>query len=122
MRVRPSLAPSRALFLASLLLTSLPTLALAQMRMPLEDLDRGLSAAEAGRDIPLQNRPLVRGPSVNDRLLDRAPSGAEPRAYAAPEEFGVVLEYDGGRVALEAAGVRVMSQVGSIFTARMKLG
>ncbi len=120
MRVRPSLAPSRLALLAALTLALLPTFALAQVRMPLEDLERGLRAAEGGQEIPIANRPFARQVSVNDRLFDRAPSGAEPPAYQAPEEFGVVLEYDGGRVALEAAGVRVQSEVGNIFTARMK--
>jgi hypothetical protein len=32
----------------------------------------------------------------------------------------VILEYEGGRAALEASGVRVVSQVGSIYTARMR--
>jgi len=56
--------------------------------------------------------------TMNDRLFDH-PSTGEVESYSAPSEFGVILEYDGGRVALEASGVRVVSQVGNIFTARM---
>jgi hypothetical protein len=37
-----------------------------------------------------------------------------------PGEFGVLLEFDGSRAELEAAGVRVNTQVGHVFTARVR--
>jgi len=119
MRVRPSLAP--ALFCAGALIALLsPAAAIAQMRMPLDELERGLRAAESGAELPPSNRPLPQGMTVNQRKLDRLATGEAPAPFVAPEEFGVILEYEGGRVALEASGVRVVSQVGDIYTARMR--
>jgi subtilisin family serine protease len=121
MRVRTRIAPGlarAALALIAACLASTP--AFAQQRLPLEDLERGLSAAANGQELPLPNRPLPRLQTVHERLLDRPRVAAEPKPFVAPEEFGVILEYDGGRTALEAAGVRVQTQVGSIFTARMR--
>lgn len=121
MRARTRLAPALSRAVAALIAVPLlSTVAMAQMRMPLDDLERGLRAAESGQDLPLPNRPLPQVQSVNDRLLDRSVLVGEPAAFVAPEEFGVILEYDGGRVALEAAGVRVVTQVGNIYTARMR--
>ena len=120
MRVRQTTAPV-FLFAAAALALLLPAVASAQARMPLEELEPGLSAAERGAELPPANRPFAKTASVNDRALDRASVHAEnaPAPFVAPAEFGVILEYDGGRVALEAAGVRVVSQVGNIYTARM---
>jgi subtilisin family serine protease len=118
MRVRPNFAPA---FLCAVALSLLlPPPASAQMKLPIDTMDRGLQAAESGAELPPANRPLPRIRSVNDRLLDRVQADAAPAPFVAPDEFGVVIEYEGGRVALEAAGVRVVSQVGDIYTARMR--
>src|SRR6185295_12354270 len=81
--------------------------------------EQSLESAATGNPVPLANRPLPRRQSVNDRLLDRPKRPVAAGEFALPEEFGVIFEYDGGRVALAAAGVRVVSQVGTTFTARM---
>jgi len=41
------------------------------------------------------------------------------REFVEPDEFGVILEFDGTRAELEAQGVRVNSQIGNVFTARV---
>jgi len=88
------------------------------------EFDYGLSALEAGRPVPMTHRPQPLRPSLQDRLSG-APS--EPDAlrapapeYVEPSEFGVILEYDGSRAELEAAGIRVNTQVGRVFTARVR--
>ena len=43
-----------------------------------------------------------------------------PQAYTPPSEFGVMLEFDGSRAELEAAGLRVVTQAGRLFTARVR--
>src|SRR6187399_1779401 len=119
MRVRTTLAP--ALLCAGALIALLsPGPAFAQMRMPLDDLERGLRAAETGAELPPSNRPLPQALSINEKKLDRQAGEVAPAPFVAPAEFGVILEYEGGRAALEASGVRVVSQVGSIYTARMR--
>ena len=65
MRVRARFAPAGFLAVAALYIA---TPASAQMRMPIEDLDRGLRAAESGGEIPLSNRPIPRTMTVTDRL------------------------------------------------------
>ena len=117
MRVRARFAPAGFLAVAALLIA---TSASAQMRMPIEDLDRGLRAAESGGEIPLSYRPMPRTMTVTDRLLDRPAGELEAAGFTLPDEFGVVLEYEGGRVALEANGVRVVTQIGNIYTARRR--
>src|SRR5262245_33880388 len=107
MRVHARYAPAALCAVALSLLLAVP--ASAQMKMPIEDLDRGLRAAESGGEIPLSNRPMPKMQTVNERLLDRPVESLEA-AYVEPAEFGVVIEFEGGRVALEANGVRVVSQ------------
>jgi len=105
-----------ALALSALLLLAIPASAQTPSGMPL---DRGLASIEAGQPVPLSNRPLP----VRGRLLGRDARLAVPVApveYVEPTEFGVILEFDGSRAELEAAGIRVGTQTGSIFTARVR--
>ena len=78
------------------------------------------AAARAGRAGPAAQpaAPVPPGPA---RPAAR-PSGARsrPRPYVEPAEFGVLLEFDGTRAELEAAGIRVGTQTGRIFTARVR--
>jgi len=91
-------------------------------------LDPGLRAIESGAPVPIANRPhanLAAPRRLADRLFGRSTppfAAATPPEYVAPAEFGVVLEYDGTRAALEAAGVRAITQAGHVFTARMRAG
>ena len=82
-------------------------------------LDRGLTSIESGQPVPLRNRPLP----VRARRGDHPRGWAAPvapRDYVEPAEFGVILEFDGSRAELEAAGLRVGTQTGRIFTARVR--
>jgi minor extracellular serine protease Vpr len=83
------------------------------------ELDRGLRAIEAGTPVPVANRPLDNGGRLAARLYGRAYS-IPPRDYVPPAEFGVLLEYDGTRAELEASGLRIGTQAGRIFTARVR--
>lgn len=119
---RPLLLAAAPLLLAAL---ALATAAAAPVPPRLTaELDHGLSAIEAGRPVPLPHRPLQLRPGLQQRLSDAAGAPdalrTAPSEYAEPQEFGVILEYDGSRAALEAAGVRVNSQIGSVFTARVR--
>lgn len=105
-----------ALALSSLLLVA--GLAAAQISSGVQ-LDRGLTQIESGQPVPLRNRPLP----FRERLLERNAGQAEtvaPRDYVEPAEFGVILEFDGSRAELEAAGIRVGTQAGRTFTARVR--
>jgi subtilisin family serine protease len=104
------------LALSSLLLVPGPVSA---QTSPGVQVDRGLTLIEAGQPVPLHNRPLpVRG-RVLERNLDQ-PVAVAPSEYVEPAEFGVILEFDGSRAELEAAGIRVGTQTGRIFTARVR--
>ncbi len=81
--------------------------------------DRGITALEAGQPVPLRNRPLPQRASPRERARGRVTPG-EIVPYVEPAEYGVLLEYDGSRASLEAEGVRVASQVGHVFTARVR--
>jgi hypothetical protein len=113
MRARPGLA----LALAGLLLAGAP--ALAAPKAP-PQLDRGLQAIGSGQPVPIANRPNLSRVRLVDRL--NGETAAAPRDYVAPEEFGATFEYDGTRAELEAAGIRVQSQIGNVFTARVRPG
>ena len=80
-------------------------------------MDRGLASIEKGGPVPIRNRPPARR-SLRG-LIERRPL-ARPLAYVEPAEFGVLLEFDGTRDELEAAGIRVGTQVGRLFTARVR--
>lgn len=82
-------------------------------------LDRGLAEIESGRPVPLRNRPMPSRGRTLDRNTGRRTAHA-PRDYVEPAEFGVILEFDGSRAELEAAGIRVGTQTGRIFTARVR--
>ncbi len=83
------------------------------------ELDRGLRAIEAGAPIPVANRPFDRSGRLAARVFGR--EFAPPReSYTPPSEFGVLLEFDGSRAELEAAGLRVVTQAGRLFTARVR--
>ncbi len=81
--------------------------------------DQGLAAVESGQPLPLRNRPLPRRIPVRERARGRVET-REPAPWVEPADFGVLLEYDGSRSQLEAAGIRVGSQVGRVFTARVR--
>jgi subtilisin family serine protease len=108
---------SRHLRIVNLLvLLSLVLTAVAVSAEPLR-IDPGAAALESGAPVPLGNRPLPLPLAPRARMTGR--SAALAPAYVEPTEFGVILEYGGTRAELEAAGVRVNSQVGSTFTARV---
>ena len=87
--------------------------------VPAPRLDRGLAAIEAGAPVPPANRPLP-FPQLQRRLTGDVRGFATPLDYAEPAEFGVLIEYDGSRTDLEAAGIRVGTQAGRVFTARVR--
>jgi subtilisin family serine protease len=82
-------------------------------------LDRGVTSIESGQPVPLRNRPLPSRGRLQDRHSGRVVAAAV-RDYPEPGEFGVMLEFDGSRAELEAAGLRVGTQTGRIFTARVR--
>ncbi|HVP39658.1 MAG TPA: S8 family serine peptidase [Candidatus Saccharimonadales bacterium] len=100
----------------ALLTTASP--ALAQHPLKLADLEPGLRAVAEGTEIPLSHRPMPQRLSPGEAALDRAP--AAPLEFARPREFSAIFQFDGPRAALEAAGIRVNSQVGNIFTANLR--
>ncbi len=105
-----------AVFLSSLVLAAVP----ASAQLPSGNrLDRGLASIEAGQPVPLSNRPMPSRGRLLDRVSGRSPI-AVPLDYVEPTEFGVILEFDGTRAELEAAGIRVGTQTGSTFTARVR--
>ena len=83
------------------------------------ELERGLSAIEAGAPVPVANRPLDRSGRLNAELHGREffPAVQE---YVPPNEYGVLFEYNGTRAELEAAGLRIGTQAGTLFTARVR--
>jgi hypothetical protein len=105
-----------ALALSSLLILAVPA---AAQPSPGVRFDRGLASIEAGQPVPLSNRPLPAAAGLRDRQRGRGTPLALS-GYAAPAEFGVVLEFDGSRAELEAAGIRVGTQTGRVFTARVR--
>jgi subtilisin family serine protease len=111
MRARSALP----LALAGLLLAG--TSALAAPKAPAQ-LDRGLQWVESGQPVPIANRPVLSRVRLQDRLNGETSSWRKD--YTPPSEFGVTFQYDGPRVELEAAGIRVQSQIGNKFTARVR--
>ena len=105
-----------ALALSSLLLVASPVSAQVSSGV---QLDRGVTSIESGQPIPLRNRPQPSSVRLRDRQRGRT-TPLTPSEYAAPAEFGVILEFDGSRAELEAAGIRVGTQTGRIFTARVR--
>ena len=83
------------------------------------ELDRGLSAIEAGTPVPVANRPLDRSGRLNAELRGLSYTPAQ-QEYVAPIEFGVMFEYSGTRAELEDAGLRIGTQAGTVFTARVR--
>jgi hypothetical protein len=86
------------------------------------ELDRGLKAIEAGNPVPVSNRPMDHSRNLSNRVFGRshAPELARSEEFTPPEEFGVLFEYAGSRAELEAAGLRVGTQAGNRFTARVR--
>lgn len=105
-----------ALGLTGLLLAAVPVLAAPD---PAPQLDRGLQQLEQGGPVLPANRPFPFRAGPRDLLRGHAGIGAA-RDYVEPAEFGVLIEFDGTRAELEAAGVRVGTQAGRIFTARVR--
>jgi len=105
-----------AIALSSFLIVPLPVSAQPNKGV---QLDRGLTQIESGQSVPLRNRPLPSRGRLLERNTGRAAAVA-PRDYVEPSEFGVILEFDGSRAELEAAGIRVGTQTGRIFTARVR--
>ncbi|HVP38281.1 MAG TPA: S8 family serine peptidase, partial [Candidatus Saccharimonadales bacterium] len=87
-------------------------------KAPLTKLDEGLQAVAAGTDIPLSYRPIPQHLLAADAAMGR--TRPAPAEYVRPSEFSAIFEFDGSRAALEAAGIRVNSQVGNIFTASVR--
>lgn len=112
------MVPPRRLVLALLCLLLSGSFALAGPPSAVQ-LDRGLSSLEAGEPAPLRNRPLPRRAALRQHARGRA-AAAAPVEYLEPAEFGVMLEFDGSRAELEAAGIRVGTQAGRTFTARVR--
>lgn len=102
--------------LMGLLLTVAPVLAAPT---PGPHVDRGLQQLEQGGPFLPLNRPLPVRPGPRDALRGGSPFGP-PRAFDEPADFGVLMEFDGTRAELEAAGIRVGTQAGRIFTARLR--
>ncbi len=102
--------------LIGLLLAVAPVLAAPA---PGPHLDRGLQQLEQGGPVLPGHRPLPLRQGPRDLLRGHAgPAGQ--RDYVEPAEFGVLIEFDGTRAELEAAGIRVGTQVGQVFTARLR--
>ena len=76
---------------------------------------------EAGAPTPVAHRPQSGRVNLRNHVMGIAPEGAVP-AYTEAAEFGVSFEYDGMRADLERAGIRVQSQIGRYFTARVRRG
>jgi len=114
--MRAHAGPVAFLVLCALLLAVAP---LQAQPAPAPQLDRGLTWIESGQPVPLRNRPLPAQPRLRDRRRGLPALPAAP-GYAAPAEFGVILEFDGSRAELEAAGLRVGTQTGRVFTARVR--
>jgi subtilisin family serine protease len=87
--------------------------------VPAPQFDRGLQQLEQGGPVLPPNRPLPFRPGPRD-LLRGERGVAAPRPFVEPVEFGVLLEFDGTRAELEAAGIRVGTQAGHVFTARVR--
>ncbi|MBI5838297.1 MAG: S8 family serine peptidase [Candidatus Eisenbacteria bacterium] len=102
------------LFLTFAALLVQPVSSQAQVRK-LSDLEPGLRAVAEGGEIPLANRPL---PAPVATLGLKGPRVTPD--YVRPTEFGVLFEFDGSRSELEASGIRVNTQVGHLFTARVR--
>src|SRR5258705_6597896 len=105
--------------LVPLLLTLLAGSAGVASSSVVVELDRGLRAIEAGTPVPPANRPLDQSARLAAGLMGRDGAIA-PVPFVAPSEFSVVFEYAGTRAALEAQGVRVVTQAGGWFTARVR--
>lgn len=76
---------------------------------------------EAGDPTPVAHRPRSGRVNLRNRVMGISPEGAVP-AYTEASEFGVSFEYDGMRADLERAGIRVQSQIGRVYTARVRRG
>ncbi|HVP39068.1 MAG TPA: S8 family serine peptidase, partial [Candidatus Saccharimonadales bacterium] len=100
-----------------LLAVALPGLVQAVNNPRLLD-EPGLRAAAEGRDIPPAFRPAPRHLTPLEAESGLAPAGPTP--YVRPAEFSALFEFEGSRAELEAAGIRVQTQVGKYFTARLR--
>lgn len=83
------------------------------------EFDRGLQALESGAPLPVANRPMDHSTRLAAQVFGRDVA-APQQEFVPPTEFGVLLEYDGTRAELEATGLRVMTQTGKLFTARVR--
>jgi subtilisin family serine protease len=102
--------------LIGLLLAVAPALAAPT---PGPHVDRGLQQLEQGGPVLPLNRPLPFRPGPRDLPRGHGPFDG-PRDYVEPAEFGVLIDFDGTRAELEAAGIRVGTQAGRVFTARVR--
>jgi subtilisin family serine protease len=107
------------LFLGSIFVALLAAGPVLAQGGPSGHLDRGLEQLEQGGLVLPGNRPLPARQAPRDLRRGAAASPAA-RDYVEPAEFGVLLEFDGTRAELEAAGIRVGTQAGSVFTARVR--
>ncbi|HTR97150.1 MAG TPA: S8 family serine peptidase [Candidatus Acidoferrales bacterium] len=111
--------PSRLLFLGAVLLMAASPVLAQQPRRIDDPVGHDLQSLESGGPVPIANRPLASRVSLAERFMGRVGHVA-PHDYVEPAEFGVTFQFDGSRAALTAAGIRVQSQIGSTFTARVR--
>ena len=101
-----------------LLAASLSTAGVAHATQKVE-LDRGLSAVEAGAPVPVGNRPIDQSGRLNAELHGRAYT-PDAQPYVPPSEYSVLFESNYSRNELEASGLRICTQAGKLFTARVR--
>ena len=110
--------PHLALTVALLAMTA--TSAVAQQPKRVDDpVGHDLQALEGGAPVPVANRPIPGHGTLADRFMGGA-SRSTFHEYVEPAEFGVTFGYDGSRAELLAAGIRVQTQIGQFFTARVR--
>ena len=90
----------------------------AQADDPVQGLSRDLRAAARGEPLPPGFRAPRHLPTLENGVRGRR--AAEQRAALPDDEYGVLFRYDGQRSDLEAAGLRVVTQAGNVFTARAR--
>ena len=106
--------------LIALALTATAGAAFAQSPAPAgSTLPEVFDRLEAGAPTPIAHRPHFEHVNLRNRVMGVSPAGVVP-AFTESAEFGVSFEYDGMRADLERAGIRVQSQIGRFFTARVR--
>ncbi len=113
--MRPSVTLSHTLLALTLVAGS----ALAQPAARGSVLPPTFDRIEAGAPTPVAHRPPVPHASLRNRVMGLQLSEPAP-TWSEPTEYSVIFQYDGMRSDLERAGVRVQSQVGSTWTARVR--